>query len=83
MPKLLRVQLDHAKIPHCVIKIGYRIMNGGLGNVNAMVIAQPILPAHASTSRQNRSGHVLKSDLIQSSIPDSTEIKVSYQQFPG
>ena len=56
-------------------------MNGGLGNVNAMVIAQPILPTHAKTSRQNRSGHALKSDLIQQSILDIIKFKASYQLF--
>ena len=81
IPKLFRVQLAHANTAHCEIKSGYKIINGGLGSVSAMVMAQPILPAHASTSSMKRKGQTRKSALIQFTIPNTTSFTMFCQQF--
>ena len=82
IPKLFRVQLAQANTAHCEIKSGYKIINGGLGNVSAMVTAQPILPAQAITSSTKRKGQTLKSAFIQFITPSTICVKASYQQFP-
>ena len=81
IPKLFRVQLAQANTAHCEIKSGYKIINGGLGSVSAMVMAQAMLPAQAITSSTNRKGQTLKSALIQVTIPSTICIKASCQQF--
>jgi hypothetical protein len=47
-----------------------------------MVIAHPMLPAHASTSSTNRNGHALKSSLIQLTMPNMIDVKVFCPLFP-
>jgi hypothetical protein len=42
-----------------MINNGYKIKNGGLGNVMPIHTAQPILMAHAVISRTNLNGHSL------------------------
>lgn len=57
MPELLRVHEAHPKIIHCIIKIGYRIKNGGLGTVAAIAMLQAMLITHAEISNINLKGH--------------------------
>lgn len=40
-----------------MINNGYRIKNGGVGTVNAIVTEQAILIAHAEISKINLNGH--------------------------
>jgi len=69
MPVLLRVQAAQQNMAHCAINNGYRIRNGGVGTVSAIVIEQAMLIAHAEISRTNLNGHSLKSPRAQSYIP--------------
>jgi len=69
MPVLLRVQAAQQNIAHCVINNGYKIKNGGVGTVSAMVIEQAILIAQAEISRTNLNGHSRKSLRAHSYIP--------------
>lgn len=58
MPVDRLVHAAQPKIAHCAMNIGYKIRNGGLGNVSAIVTAHPILIAHAEISNRNLIGHV-------------------------
>jgi hypothetical protein len=69
MPVLFLAQAAQAKIAHCVINNGYKIRNGGLGNVNPIHTAQTILMNQAVISMANRNGHFSKSSLAQLYIP--------------
>jgi hypothetical protein len=48
---------------------GYKIKNGGVGTVSAMVTEQAILIAQAEISRTNLNGHSRKSLRAHSYIP--------------
>ena len=56
MPKDLRLKAAQEYIAHPHIQIGYRMISGGLGTVNAIVIEQPIDKAQANISMTNRKG---------------------------
>jgi hypothetical protein len=51
-----------------VIQIGYKMSNGGVGTVKAMVIAQPILIAQAISSTAKRNLFEYQSSLIHSKV---------------
>jgi hypothetical protein len=57
MPVLLRVHAAQAKIAHWVINNGYKIKNGGLGNVMPIHTAHIILMNQAVISRTNLNGY--------------------------
>ena len=56
MPTDLRVQAAQAYMAQPAIQIGYKVSNGGVGTVAAMVIEQPIDIAQAVISTLNRNG---------------------------
>ena len=56
MPVDLRVHAAQPKIAHWVMNSGYKIRNGGLGKVNAIVTAHPMLRNQARISSTQRMG---------------------------
>jgi hypothetical protein len=60
--------------------MGYKIKNGGVGKVAAIIIAQPMLIIHAEISRTNRKGHSLKSLFAQLYVLIKKFVTCLYQQ---